>query len=186
MSAPKVDVLQQLQIFLHDHQQEVSLDSYAVFQGVSAIIQKNNPEDPSTIEDLKRIFPQGEWISLWKDGFQKRYETAESISKKKNVFADWVFQGMVYNMPKGEFIAKSFERLDNLTDVTGLQDEKGMTSYQKTIFTTKNTYLIRLKNLSIYPLISVMNLALDANNPYIKKITHDVKSRVNIPSTGGE
>lgn len=187
MSAPKIKVLTQLDVFLWRSGTEANDSQYQLFSSLSRIIDKNNPEESETIEELQKLLPDGKWISLWENGFQKRYESDTNLEKQKNVFADWIFQWMVYNMPKWEFLAKSFERLDNLTDITGLQDEKWIASYQKTIFTTKKTYLVRLEALEIDPLIRAMEVALDMSNPYIQKITQETKLVANsISSTEGE
>lgn len=191
MSAPKIKVLNQLDKFLIENTGEKENFQDLPFWKISQIIHKNTPEDIWTIEELHELLPYWEWISLWESGFQKRYiesyDASDEISEKqKNVFADWVFQGMVYKMPEVEFLAKSFERLDNLRDTDGLQDEKWMASYRKTIFTTKNTYLVRLNHLKIDSLRLAMDTELDISKPYIQKITQETKSRVNISFTEDE
>ena len=61
-----------------------------------------------------------------------------------------------------------------------------MESYRKTIFTTKNTYLVRLNHLKIDSLRLAMDTELDISKPYIQKITQETKSRVNISFTEDE
>ncbi len=191
MSAPKVAVLDQLDRFLWKTETETETETekdnsqYEQFSSISQVIHANTPEDIWTIEELSKLLPDWDWISLWKNWFKKRYESAEDPEKQKNVFADWVFQGMVYNMPEGEFLAKSFERLDNLTDIEGLQDEKWMVSYRKTMFTTEKTYIPRLQALHMNLLKKVMEDTLHINNPDIKRITDQTKKWANQSTEGG-
>lgn len=85
------------------------------------MIEYNHPTDNGVQERLQQILPKGYWIDLWEEGFRERYETAPTLDEQNDVFADWVFQGMIANMSDREFFAKTLERLDNLGDTAGLQ-----------------------------------------------------------------
>lgn len=147
MSAPKTKVLTQLDDFLEKNKFEWIHEQYRFFIEIKNILNFQWPEDPATRENLKNLLPKWNWIRFWGKTFQKKYHWEENPQKQKNIFADWIFQGMVCNMQKDLFYAKSFERLDNLTDTAGLQWKAGEKSYKWTMNTTDTTYLSRLNEM---------------------------------------
>lgn len=162
MSALKKGVRWQVQGFLAKRTDEIGKQNpwYWVFRELAQLIEYNHPTDNGVQERLQQILPKGYWIDLWEEGFRERYETAPTLDEQNDVFADWVFQGMIANMSDREFFAKTLERLDNLGDTAGLQkNEKWLQSYKKTIFTTNNVYFPRLETMHAIWLIQALNHA---------------------------
>lgn len=81
--------------------------------------------------------------SMYRDAYMRESHP----EKKKDIFAKFIFQGMVKNMPEYVFLVKCIERLDNLMSRDGLKNEKWEQSYTMTAKTTKEIYCPRLRHL---------------------------------------
>ncbi len=155
MSEPNSRVRRGLPLLVGNFSEEKK-EKYQPFLDIIALIEKGDPYD-TTVSSLKEVLPKGNWISLWWI-FEERYNQEWDETKKKDIFADWIFQWMIQNMPEECFLAKSCERIDNLSDTPWLMNEKGGRSYEKTLATTSSTYLPRLVEGWWYKLHKTMRL----------------------------
>lgn len=121
-------------------------EKYKLFISLIEIIENDNPESSTTLEKLRALLPEWKWTNALWFLFRWKYEREESPRKKEDIFAEWIFQGMLMNMPEDCFLAKTCERYDNLSDRTWLKNQEGWRSYEKTLRTTNTTYFPRLKN----------------------------------------
>ncbi len=145
MSEPKERVRRILANFVLSLPEDEK-QKFIIFLSIHTIIETKTPSDPEAQRSLSMLLPSGEWLGLW-HLFKERYDGESKPENKKDIFADWIFQGQIENMSVKCFFAKCVERLDNLTDTKWLENVEWEKSYKKTLFTTSNVYLPRLRCL---------------------------------------
>jgi hypothetical protein len=145
MSEPNARIRTQLPMLV-ERLPEHRRGKYESFIKICSIIEHSSPEDTDIVLKLSHILPEWRWTGLWKL-FQEKYNQETDPVKRKDIFAEWIFQGMIQNMPEDVFLAKSCERIDNLWDMKWLKSEKWWLSFQKTLTTTSTTYLPRISRL---------------------------------------
>lgn len=114
MSEPKERVRRILANFVLSLPEDEK-QKFIIFLSIHTIIETKTPSDPEAQRSLSMLLPSGEWLGLW-HLFKERYDGESKPENKKDIFADWIFQGQIENMSVKCFFAKCVERLDNLTD----------------------------------------------------------------------
>ena len=121
---------------------------YDLFIELIRIIEESNTNTNSSNNSrLRMLLPVGNWQSQWNTYFAAKYKLEKDPEKAKDIYAEWIFQWMLQNMPEDCFLAKSSERIDNLWDIKWLMNQKGKLSYLNTLKTTNFTYIPRLNQL---------------------------------------
>ncbi len=118
--------------------------NYALFIELIRIIEENYPDERDNQDNLGTLFPNWDKDGIWKKMYASRYENEPDIEKQKDIIADYVFQWMVTCMPEDCFLAKSAERYDNLSSREWLKNIEWISSYNRTLATTSQSYLPRL------------------------------------------
>ncbi len=153
MSEPNFTIRKSLPEFIQNLPKEKQ-GHFLIFQEIVEIVENRDPTLESTRQEIAKILPW-KWLESWVF-FAEKYTNETHTEKKKDVFASWVFQGMLMNMPEDCFLAKSAERCDNLQNYSGLTNASGWISYQRTLNTTQFSYIPRLESLGYKKLSEVM------------------------------
>lgn len=145
------------------------------FTSIYLSAQNGKPTDEWFSESLTFLLPW-KWHNQWESQYSKWYTSqGENPDEQKNIFAKYIFQWMIENMPDHLFLVKCIERLDNLSDRKWLKNAKDATSYIRTAQLTEDIYCSRLDKLGYSEFADILRLELVT---WVDELQEYVRSQV--------